>query len=72
MVLSILSQTVNLFLQTQAQKSATMVGFGCVAVLLMILCMDKSSFSGKQKWLLLTFMGVFMLAFFLLYFFVVK
>ena len=71
-MIGLIGSVVKFFLQTQAQRSATMVGFGCVGVLLMILCMDKSNFSGKQKWLLLSFMAMFLLAFFLLYFFVIK
>ena len=64
----LLDNIVNLILQTQAQKNETMVGFGCVAVLLMLLCIDKCKFSNKQKWLLLAFMAVFLTVFFVLYF----
>ena len=62
----------NLLLQTSAQKSATLVGFGCFAAMFLILLLDKSKFSSKQKPIIWAFFALFIAAFLILYFFVVK
>ena len=67
-----LLSVIRMLAQTAAQKGATLVGVGCVAVLFMILCMDKSAYKGTQKKILLAFMGIFMILFFVLLFFVYK
>ena len=71
-MISFLKIVHNILAQTASQKAATLVGVGCVAVLFMILCMDKSVFSKKQKTLLLVFLGIFIAAFLILYFVVYR
>lgn len=62
----------NLLLQTAAQKSITLVGLGCIAAMFLIFAIEKSKFSSKQKPIIWTFFALFMAAFLLYYFFVVK
>ena len=58
--------------QTSAQKGATLVGVGCIAVFFMILCMDKSSYKKTQKTILLVFVSIFIALFLVLFFFVYR
>ena len=67
-MLNMLGTIAYILAQTASQKAATLAGVGCVAVLFMVLCMDKSTFSKKQKVLLLVFMSIFLAAFAVLYF----
>ena len=62
----------NLLLQTQAQKSITLVGFGCIAAMFLIFALEKSKFSSKQLPIIWTFFALFVAAFLLYYFLVVK
>lgn len=61
----------QLLAQTAEQKNTMLVGFGCVAVFFMIMCMDKSSFKGRQFKIMLSFLAIFIVIFVVLYFFVV-
>lgn len=63
---------VHMLAQTAAQKSATLMGVGCLAVFFMILCLDKSSFKKTPKKILLFFTALFIVLFVVLYFFVFK
>lgn len=71
-MLSALKNIFTMLAQTASEKAATLVGVGCVAVLFMVLCMDKSAFSKKQKTILLVFLGLFLVAFAILYFVVYR
>lgn len=62
----------NLLAQTAAQKSATFAMFGCVLVLFVVLCMDKCKYSKSQKTILLSFLALFLVAFILIYFLVIR